>query len=314
MTWFDKLVSWNAVSPARAPIPDAGGPFDFIVVDVETADRNRHSICQIGVVGFRDGTEVFAEEVLVDPECDFDPFNVGIHGIGAAQVQSARNFAGVHAWVRGRLNDRLVLSHSSFDQQALAGACRRHERPEIECRWGDTVTVARQAWPRLPNHKLPTLARHLGLGFRHHSAVEDARVAGLVMIGAIEATAIPLEDWFRVDKSPPTDVPRDRGVFERRPLARRGDGDGPLVGRRISMTGVFSQPKAEVAEMILLAGGEVLTGVTKRTTILLLGDQDPSVLAGKDKSSKHLKAEQLMATGQKIEIWREDDLLRALGS
>ncbi|MDR0953887.1 MAG: hypothetical protein LBM20_00690, partial [Rikenellaceae bacterium] len=34
---------------------------------------------------------------------------------------------------------------------------------------------ARRAFPALPNHKLPTVARHIGFDFtRHHHALADA--------------------------------------------------------------------------------------------------------------------------------------------
>ena len=48
-------------------------------------------------------------------------------------------------------------------------------------------------------------------------------------------------------------------------------------------------------------------GVTKKTSILVVGDQDVTKLAGKDKSSKHRKAEGLIANGQAIRILRESD-------
>ena len=47
-------------------------------VDVETACARVSSICQIGIVGFRDGVESFAYETLVDPRDEFSPFNTRI--------------------------------------------------------------------------------------------------------------------------------------------------------------------------------------------------------------------------------------------
>jgi DNA polymerase-3 subunit epsilon len=60
--------------------------------------------------------------------------------------------------------------------------------------------------------------------------------------------------------------------------------------------------------MIDEAGGAVDPGVTKRTTLLVVGDQDISKLGGKEKSSKHLKAEMLIHQGQPIRIIGETDL------
>ena len=50
--------------------------------------------------------------------------------------------------------------------------------------------------------------------------------------------------------------------------------------------------------------------VTKHTTMLVIGDQDLRKLAGHDKSSKHMKAEQLIGNGQQIRILGESDFMR----
>lgn len=59
---------------------------DFVVIDVETASSRVSSICQIGIVGVRDGREVFAWETLLDPCDDFHKMNTRIHGIAAHHV------------------------------------------------------------------------------------------------------------------------------------------------------------------------------------------------------------------------------------
>jgi DNA polymerase-3 subunit epsilon len=59
--------------------------------------------------------------------------------------------------------------------------------------------------------------------------------------------------------------------------------------------------------MALKIGCHVGTGVTKKTTILVVGDQDVTKLSGHEKSSKHRKAEQLISKGIPIRILRETD-------
>ena len=56
-------------------------------------------------------------------------------------------------------------------------------------------------------------------------------------------------------------------------------------------------------------GCSVASGVTKTTTLLVVGDQDLDKLGGKDKSSKHIKAEGLIARGQAIRILKESDFM-----
>ena len=52
---------------------------DFVAIDVETANADMASICQIGLAKFKDGKLVEEWSSLVDPEDYFDFINVDIH-------------------------------------------------------------------------------------------------------------------------------------------------------------------------------------------------------------------------------------------
>ena len=49
---------------------------DFICIDVETANCDRESICQIGLVTVKNSSIVDTWEILVNPEDWFDPWNI----------------------------------------------------------------------------------------------------------------------------------------------------------------------------------------------------------------------------------------------
>lgn len=68
-------------------------------------------------------------------------------------------------------------------------------------------------------------------------------------------------------------------------------------------------PRHEAAELASRAGCETADGVTKHTTLLVVGDQDIRMLNGHEKSSKHRKAEELIAKGKPIRILTETDFL-----
>ena len=72
-------------------------------------------------------------------------------------------------------------------------------------------------------------------------------------------------------------------------------------------TGALAIPRREAADVAAEAGCVVADGVTKATTLLVVGDQDIRVLAGQEKSAKHRKAESLIAKGQAIRILGESD-------
>lgn len=276
----------------------------FIAVDLETANPRMSSICQIGIVAFEDGKEVAAEMRLVDPHDYFDPYCVAVHGITADQVRGAPRFSELHQWLCQQTSGEIVACHTHFDRVALAQACGRDALEPLPCNWLDTARVARRAWAEFSQsgYGLANLARHFGISFQHHDALHDARTAGLILLKAIEETGFEPAEWItrcKASTSPGSGAN----------IRRDGDGDGPLVGESIVFTGSLEIPRREAANLAHEAGAAVEAGVTKHTTLLVVGNQDIDKLNGADKSSKHRKAEQLIAKGQPIRILGEADFM-----
>ncbi len=90
-------------------------------------------------------------------------------------------------------------------------------------------------------------------------------------------------------------------------INRDGNPEGELFGEVLVFTGALEIPRKDAANLASSLGCTVTAGVTKKTTLLVVGDQDITKLAGKPKSSKHLKAEQLILKGQPIRIIGESD-------
>ena len=275
----------------------------FVAIDVETANSFMGSICQIGAVRFDEGREVERVSWLVDPREYFDPINVSIHGIHEQLVRGQPCFAERHTELSALTEGAIAVCHTHFDRVALNQACASGEHPVLSCRWLDSARVARRAWPEVAHagYGLAPLAARFGISFRHHDAAEDARAAGLILLRAIADTGMRLEDWFsRVEGS----LSGAQGS-----IRRSGDGDGPLVGETIVFTGALTFPRRAAADRAHELGAVVEPSVTKQTTLLVVGDQDLTKLAGQTKSGKHRKAEQLIANGQPIRILAESDFL-----
>jgi len=170
---------------------------DFVAIDVETANADRASICQVGIVGFRDGRVVLCWSRYVNPGERFERVNVGVHGITAETVKQAPTFPELVEEIRELIEGRVVVSHTSFDRVALLRATEKHGLPEFECRWLDSARVARKAWPRYARSGfgLANVAKDLGIEFRHHDAAEDARAAGEILLRAVAETSIPVDGW-----------------------------------------------------------------------------------------------------------------------
>ncbi|WP_294393717.1 exonuclease domain-containing protein [uncultured Sphingomonas sp.] len=290
----------NLLKPVQAAIQNsvcATPDVDFVVVDVETACARVSSICQIGIVGFRDGREVFAYETMVDPCDEFSPFNTRIHGISCDHVAGKPTFAHIHDVVHGHLSGRVTVAHSLFDKGALAAACHVHARRTIDTTWLDSVRVAKRAWPHLASHRLNVLTRFLGLRHKHHDALSDARAAGMVIVRAIDHTGIDLAGWLKPanDRSGPAPEPAP---------------DGPLRGQRVAILG--GSRDGNLAHWLARAGARIMASVGTTTTMLVIDGNQPFgnyVQA----SAPHRRAEELRAAGSGLEIVSEDELRRRVG-
>ena len=271
----------------------------FIAVDVETANADLASICQIGIVAFDKGEITDSWMSLVNPEDEFDPVNISIHGIDEDRVSTAPTFPLIHGHLSKALTGRIVASHMAFDKVALTRAHERYKLPGIDCEWLDTARVARRAWEQFSQrgYGLHNVASWCGIEFNHHDAEEDARAAGMVLLRAIADTGLNLREWL-------TQL-QQRTIAA--PTTRTGAPDGPLAGNVVVFTGALSLPRREAADLAATAGCTVSGTVGKKTTLLVVGDQDVRKLAGHKRSRKHRDAESLIQAGHSIRILCERD-------
>ena len=285
---------------------------DFVVIDVETANADLSSICQVGIASFCNGGLADTWKSLVNPEDYFSPVNISIHGIDEYQVKDAPTWADVFPDVASRLEDLIVVSHTPFDRLALARACDRSKLEEFDCRWLDSARVVRRAWPQFSRSGfgLSNVAACFGIDYKAHDALEDARCTGLLLLRAIVETGLSPEQWL-IRATQPIHQPKET---ERPGVMREGNPEGNLFGEVIVFTGSLSISREEAAELAGKAGCRVDDGVTKHTTMLVLGDQDLRRLAGHKRSSKQRKVERLIANGQHIRVLGESDFRRVLGA
>lgn len=278
---------------------------DFAVIDVETANEDFSSICQVGIASFS-GDSVEGWKSLVDPHDYFSPLNVSIHGIDGCAVAGAPTWAEIFPEICQRLSVPIVVTHTPFDRTALLQASGRFDLPCLECNWLDTAKVVRRAWPQFAKsgYGLSNVARCFQMDYQAHDALEDARCAGLILLKAIAETGIGLQEWLVRSVRPigPLHSGRDE------PNSPNPEGD--LFGEVLVFTGALTVPRREAVAAAMEAGCRVDDGITTHTTILVAGEQDIKKLNGHEKSSKLQKAEALVIKGQKIRIIGESDFVQ----
>lgn len=276
---------------------------NFVAIDVETANADIASICQIGLVRCENGVLSDEWKTYVDPEDYFDGINISIHGIDESVVKGAPTFPELIDTLRSYLESKVVVCHTHFDRAAMRQAAQRYGVSELESTWLDSARVARRAWKECARkgYGLYHLCNILGYDFRHHDALEDAKAAAHILLAAINESGLDIDGWLARVRQP---IAPTTGSSAPR---RDGNVEGALYGEVLVFTGALKMPRRKAADLAAVIGCQVASGVTKKTTLLVVGDQDIRRLAGHEKNSKHRKAEELIARGYPIRILKESD-------
>ncbi|SER39099.1 exonuclease domain-containing protein [Corynebacterium cystitidis] len=189
---IDQLIALiDAARRGEAPrdaVLDAGVPgLDFVAFDVETANGRWGSICQIGAAKVIDGAITETASWLCTPAPgleEFDPFNVEIHGITAETVAGQPTFQERLAEFRAFVADLPLVAHNAqFDTTALREACQASDVEAPHAMFACTLAQSRASSLSVRDHKLPTIAAHLGVDLSsHHDAEADAVACAGIMV------------------------------------------------------------------------------------------------------------------------------------
>ncbi|GAB2504020.1 DNA polymerase III PolC-type [Corynebacterium atrinae] len=160
---------------------------DFVSFDVETANSDSGSICQVGLIRYVDGVEVAAESWLCAPPpaiSHFDSGNIAVHGINPAMVADQPTFADILPRLAEFVGELPLVAHNAqFDTIALERACRSISQAAPPFTFACSLALSRHAQLGLRNHRLPTVAAALGVALEHHhDASSDARAAGEIVV------------------------------------------------------------------------------------------------------------------------------------
>lgn len=270
-------------------------PNKYIVLDVETANRNRASICQIGLVVVSNNTITARHSIFVNPCEDFEQYNTQIHGITSSAVENSPTFQAIGPKLCGIMQQVPIIQQGTFDSEAFSEAIKKHNLPPVEFIWINAIDIFSRTWPELKSqgYKLGALAKHFGIRETHHDALNDALATAKLAKFAMSLTDTTITDWL----NPETAI---RQI------------SGPNTGKIIVFTGNLGIPKGEYTRIAEASGFIVKNTITKKVDILVVGElTEATTSIGNAKSGKHTKAEELQNQGHWIEIWNKSKFLDA---
>lgn len=287
----------------------------FVVIDFETANPSRSSICQIGMVKYVDCLPVNTFGTYVNPEEEFSIYNINVHGITQDIVKDAPKFNEIYPDIIDFIGDNIILSHSLFDSQCMKKVIEKYELFNIENTWIDAIELLKRTLPQFADtgYKLQSLAQQFSLETKAHDALNDAYICGLIVNRSLEESNTRLEDWIDDLKKHPS-APFTYGYHAKSKVKREPNSKGEYFGRSIVFTGVLSSvERAEAEDLANDHGFEIKSSVTKKVNYLVVGIQDLVATKGNERSTKELTADKLIAQGVDLKILNEVEFLQMCG-
>lgn len=170
----------------------------YIAFDVETPNYANDRMSAIGITVVEYGEIVQKISTLINPQAEFNYFNIQLTGITPEMVADKPSFPELWQEIEPIMRSGILVAHNApFDMSVLA-KCLHHYR--IDWRqlapYACTCAMGRACYPRLENHKLNTLCDYREIELNHHDAGSDSRACALLLLDYIDQ-GIDVERYLR---------------------------------------------------------------------------------------------------------------------
>ncbi len=302
---------------------------NFIAIDFETANSERGSACEIGMVKVINFKITEEKSFLIKPKDNyFDWYNTELHGIDEAVVKNEPEFDLIYEDLRSDFNEYPVIAHNaSFDMSVLRHTLDLYDIEYPSTVYSCTYQMAKEHLPNLFSLRLDAVCKYYEIPLEHHRALPDARACANLAIRIFKERQITkfeeIESSFNLRlgnlfpggykgslKSSKgirvSDIEYDQTKF---------DENNIFYNSHVCFTGTLkSMVRIEAQKIVLEIGGQVSKGITGKTNYLVVGEQDYKQYGEGFKSSKMKKAEKMLESGKKIELITERQFIEMISN
>ncbi len=272
---------------------------DFVALDLETADRRNEAPCSLALVLVQDGMIAKEKQIFIDPEAEFNPFAIRVHGITPQQVAGCPTFPDIWPQLSAIFQKYPIVAHNAaYDISVLRKAAARYQLPFEPPTFYCTMHHAKLNY-ELSSYSLDGLCStfHIDLP-HHHDSLYDARACALLMLKYLD-DGIPIEPG--TDSIGTKNKPRKKKSVRISDITTQCDcidTTNPLYGCKVVFTGELSISRDRAMQIAVDHGAEIKSNVSRLIDILVVGSQDPAVVGCSGQSTKERKAAELNASGQ----------------
>lgn len=156
---------------------------NFTAIDFETANRNRSSICSIGLAYVRNWKVVKTEHILVKPSPNYyELYNTLIHRIDDNMTKNEKTFKQLWGRLKPAIENQIIVAHNaSFDMSCLRYILDMSNLKYPDLDYACTYRLAKEAIT-LPKHDLHKVSGHFKIELNHHHAESDANACALIAL------------------------------------------------------------------------------------------------------------------------------------
>lgn len=160
----------------------------FAVLDFETANPERDSICSLGIVIVENCEIVDSYYTKVNPQTMyFNKYCVEAHGLTYRDVKNSPKIDEVWKKVHRMIDGSPIVAHNAGFERSCINACADMYGIENDYKYIDTLKIARKYYKDTPNSKLNTVCESIGYKIKnYHNALDDAYACAYLLIDAIK--------------------------------------------------------------------------------------------------------------------------------
>ncbi len=241
--------------------------FDYVVLDVKTANVALDSIFSIAIIAIKNNKIVEKKHWNVRP----NPFNINpiyyqSPYFSKQILEDADSFSEVWEELNPYISNQKIVAHFiDFNIGALKSALNNAHLPIPPFATYCTYLNSKKTWV-FPDFQLPTLAKHLRLKVKKRNVFKDVYLCGNVFLKLKK-----VKD--KVVFISPIHVQQSKCIKL---------GASPFLGRNIAVTGAFQYFKHyEIKEKIRALGGIYVKNVTAKTNYLIVGETSANEICPK---------------------------------
>lgn len=296
---------------------------NFVAIDFETANFKRSSACSLGLAIVENGRVTKTKSFLFEPIPNyFERINISIHGITPNMVIGKPTFQELWREIMQYFEGQTLIAHNaSFDISVLRNVLELYgiEFPHLD--YYCSLILSKKAKEGLTNYRLPTLCNHYNIDLSHHDAESDAKACALLTLELCKenhvntltelSSVLGFKNGSVFSKGyKKCSITNPKKVLDLEFISETTDVDSehPFYQKTIVFVGKLALfPRKDAQQIVTKHYGKNKNTLTNETNYLVLANVEFQKYEKGFKSEILTRAEQLIQSGQDLEIISETD-------